>query len=172
MAHITDPPAEGYIREAKFRGQIRHSGEKDKGTHGEGWHRARGHLVVLPSGGSSPSPSLPLSPSSLARRIVKGGRAKKASSSSRSSDTVEKRRTSWAANKWIKETWEEMNDVTKSEGSRGPNSLLPHTLAQNRSDYFGHDATMTTKLNSCLQYIFTALSTCIGGQMKSESQAA
>ena len=51
MAHITDPPAEGYIREAKFRGQIRHSGEKDKGTHGEGWHRARGHLVVLPSGG-------------------------------------------------------------------------------------------------------------------------
>ena len=79
---------------------------------------------------------------------------------------------SWAANKWIKETWEEMNDVTKSEGSRGSNSLLPRTLAQNRSDYFGHDATMTTKLNSCLQYIFTALSTCIGGQMKSESQAA
>ena len=90
MAHITDPPAEGYIREAKFRGQIRHSGEKDKGTHGEGWHRASGHLVVLPSGGSSPSPSLPLSPSSSAKRIVKGGRA---SSSSRSSDTVEKRRT-------------------------------------------------------------------------------
>ena len=79
---------------------------------------------------------------------------------------------SWAANKWIKETWEEMNDVTKSEGSRGSNSLLPRSLAQNRSDYFGHDATMTTKLNSCLQYIFTALSTCIGGQMKSESQAA
>ena len=76
---------------------------------------------------------------------------------------------SWAANKWIKETWEEMNDVTKSEGSRGPNSLLPRTLAQNRSDYFGHDATMTTKLNSCLQYISAALSTCIGGRMKSES---
>ena len=76
---------------------------------------------------------------------------------------------SWAANKWIKETWEEMNDVTKSEGSRGSNSLLPRSLAQNRSDYFGHDATMTTKPNSCLQYISTALSTCIGGRMKSES---
>ena len=111
-------------------------------------------------------------PSSLARRIVKGGRAKKPPPPRVAATQLRKGGLSWAANKWIKETWEEMNDVTKSEGSRGPNSLLPRSLAQNRSDYFGHDATMTTKLNSCLQYIFTALSTCIGGQMKSESQAA
>ena len=105
MAHITDPPAEGYIREAKFRGQIRHSGEKDKGTHGEGWHRASGHLVVLPSGGSSPSPTLPLSPSSLARRIVKGGRAKKPPPPRVAATQLRKGGLSWAANKWIKETW-------------------------------------------------------------------
>ena len=42
MAHITDPPAEGYIREAKFRGQIRHSGEKDKGTGGQRDKRKEG----------------------------------------------------------------------------------------------------------------------------------
>ena len=153
MAHITDPPAEGYIREAKFRGQIRHSGEKDKGTHGEGWHRARGHLVVLPSGGSSPSPSLPLSPHLWQEELSKAGGQKKPPPPRVAATQLRKGGLSWAANKWIKETWEEMNDVTKSEGSRGPNSLLPRTVAQNRSDYFGHDATMTTKLNSCLQYL-------------------
>ena len=34
---LLTPPVPGYIREPKFRGQIRHSREKDRGTHGEGW---------------------------------------------------------------------------------------------------------------------------------------